>query len=286
MSDRTRSEGWKYAKISGHDLEETLRQRLLDDFDFSKDVGRRIFGESSGRVIEADGGSSTATQVLDVFGTSTPPKPDLYLRFENSKVAKVSVKKSSSGQVFLTSVDRFCEGFRLQYGVEVPSEVQECLKLFIGPLTRKTIGEIGSGGFKGGLSRGGELQEIHQSRLVAATLEKHHEKKWKSTLRWLSENCGLIADFAFSRGYAKNKSDHATVIWYFITEEPSIGFVNTIIPIPKLVSNIQMSKLPIEAGPRNGGSTLQFPFGFLQMHSPKGENLLQFHHSYKKVGGI
>lgn len=286
MSDRTRSEGWKHAKVSGHDLEKFLRQRLLSDTAFSKDVGQRIFGESSGIVIEVDGGSSSAKQVSDVFGTSTPPKPDLYLRFENSREARISIKKSSSGQVFLTSVPRFCEGFQRHYGTKVPSEVEESLNLFIGPLSRQIVSQMTAKGFKGGFSRDGALQEIHQSRLVAVTLAAYFGEKWTSTMNWLAENCSNIADFAFSRGYAKNQSDHASVIWYYITEEPVFGLVDSIFTISELVSKTHLLRSSVVVGPNNGGSTIQFPFGFLQMHSPKGENLMQFHHSFKKVRAI
>lgn len=50
------------------------------------------------------------------------------------------------------------------------------------------------------------------------------------------------------------------------------------------------SKIPPTAmyGTRNGGSTIQLPFGFVQWHSPRKiiPGNLQFHHSYKKIKSL
>ena len=41
-------------------------------------------------------------------------------------------------------------------------------------------------------------------------------------------------------------------------------------------------------GARNGGSTIQLPFGFVQWHSPRKiiPGNLQFHHSYEKIKSL
>ena len=43
--------------------------------------------------------------------------------------------------------------------------------------------------------------------------------------------------------------------------------------------------LPAVYGPRNGGSTIQLPFGFVQWHSPRKiiPGNIQFHHDYDKI---
>lgn len=48
-----------------------------------------------------------------------------------------------------------------------------------------------------------------------------------------------------------------------------------------------MKQIPKNAkyGTKNGGSTIQLPFGFVQWHSPRKviPGNLQFHHSYDKM---
>jgi hypothetical protein len=90
-------------------------------------------------------------------------------------------------------------------------------------------------------------------------------------------NIGAIADFCFSRGMAAQPSDWATHLWYYITDEsPQIDLV---ISIPDLVAAAAKNPHVVTAGPNNGGSTINMPFGFLQMH----QSQMQFHHRHDSI---
>jgi hypothetical protein len=279
---RNRSEGWKHAKVSGHCNEENLAELLRDDEDFGRALGERLFGRDVGKPLDVRGGGSSAAHVDDIFGKSTNGKTDLYIEWHGQRQTNLSVKKSVSGQVFLTGVDRFIAGIEFHFGVEVPKHVIEMLHLFIG--TDKNHCDLIMNGrtYLGPKHKGGELQELHQHRVLAVTLAHHFPKSWNALLDWTKANAGNIAEFAFSRGYAKSKTDYATHVWYFVPDGASVE-INCLIPIDQIVQHSKIAISEVMIGPRNGGSTILFPFGFLQMHSPKEDNQIQLHHNYAKV---
>jgi hypothetical protein len=284
-SGRNRSEGWQWAKLSGHWNEENLVELLQEDHQFSRSIGVRIFGRDVGLPVEVRGGGVSADRVDDIFGHRTNGKPDIYLRWQGQREANLSVKKSLGGQVFLTSVDRFADGFEHHFSEEVPKSVVEMLHLFIGTDAGTCDLVMHGREYLGPKSRGGELQEIHQHRLLAITLSRHFGGNWAETLKWFSKNSGKIADMSFSRGYARSKSDFATHVWYFVAEYDEVK-VDCLIPVEKIIRYSDQSNDTVSVGPRNGGSTILFPFGFLQMHSPKGKNLIQLHHSHAKLAHL
>ena len=59
--------------------------------------------------------------------------------------------------------------------------------------------------------------------------------------------------------------------------------VDTFFTLDSIQSKISTEE--IVYGTKNGGSTIQLPFGFVQWHDPgnKGNHNLQFHHKYKKL---
>jgi hypothetical protein len=231
---------------------------------------------------EVRGGGVAARQVADVFGRQTFGKPDIYLRWRNERAVCISVKKSLSGQVFLTSVDRFVSGFEIHFEDPVPKPVVEMLHLFIGSDENRCDLVMRGRKFLGPMRRVGELQEVHQHRLLAVTLSRYFERDWNLTLDWARRNSGRIAEFAFARGYAKSEFDFATHVWYFVTENAGDN-IDCLIPVKKITRYSNDENRMVGVGPRNGGSTIVFPFGFLQMHSPQGENQLQFHHKHSKL---
>ena len=284
-SGRNRSEGWQWAKLSGHWNEEQLVELLQDDDRFGRSIGMRIFGRDVGLPVEVRGGGASADRVDDIFGHRTNGKPDIYVRWKGQDAVNLSVKKSLGGQVFLTSVDRFVAGFEHHFSEKVPTPVVEMLHLFIGTDGEKCDLVMRGHEYLGPTSRSGELQEIHQHRLLAVTLSRHFGRDWAETLKWVTTNSGKIADMSFSRGYARSQSDFATHVWYFVADEGKVK-VDCLIPIQSIVRYSAQSKDTVSVGPRNGGSTILFPFGFLQMHSPQGENQIQFHHSHAKLAHL
>lgn len=270
-SGRDRSEGWQHAKTSGHLNEKHLAQLLTDDEKFGREIGRRVFGKDVGLPVEVNGGGANAEHVMDIFGLHTNGKPDIYVRWSRSEPVNFSVKKSRTGQVFLTSVDRFIRGYEHHFEESVPERVATMMRLFIGAQQDEAHQRF--------------QLEKHQHRLLGVTLARYFPEDWNATLNWLNARCNQIADFVFARGYAKNKSDFATHVWYFVTDGGSVS-INEIFPISVVIRHLSISSNQVSIGPRNGGSTIVFPFGFLQMHSPQAKNQIQFHHQYAKLSDL
>ena len=279
---RNRSEGWTHAKVSGHLNEEYLSERLREDEAFGRAVGERLFGRDVGKPVKVSCGGSSASHVGDIFGESSNGKTDIHVEWRGQSQVNLSVKKSVGGQVFLTSVDRFVAGFECHFGEVVPKCVREMLHLFIG--TDKNHCDLIMNGrtYLGPKHKGGDLQELHQHRVLAVTLAHHFPKDWDAMLDWTKANVGNIAEFAYSRGYAKSNTDYATHVWYFVPDGASVE-IDCLIPINRIVKYSKSATSEVIPGPRNGGSTILLPFGFLQMHSPQKNNQIQFHHNYAKV---
>lgn len=262
-----------------------IADRLKSDRDFARQLGKRIFGKDVGSPVAVLGGGSNAKQIEDIFGGSTNGKPDLSVRWDDLPIVNLSIKKSLSGQVFLTSVERFVVGYEYHFSDKVPLNVEKMLHLFIGTDGERCDLVMRGRNYLGPVHHGGDLQEKHQHRILAVTLSKHFPKDWRSTLDWVQLNAGRIAEFSFSRGYARNQVDFATHLWYFSGDKCS-NAIDCLIPVREVVKFSNKFGSESIAGPKNGGSTIQFPFGFLQMHAPKGENLLQIHHQFKKLGHL
>jgi hypothetical protein len=285
VSGRNRAEGWTHAKRSGHRHESDVAARLESDLVFANGLSIRCFDEKLGRPAKVSGGGASAEHVEDLFGASTNGKPDLYVEWSAQRAVRISLKKSTGGQVFLTSVARFITGFEKQFGVQVPTNVRTGLDLFIGGNALQIQKAMNGKRFCGPIHRRtGTRQEQHQNRLLGLTLDKYFHAEWTATLDWFTENIGEIADFVFARGYAVKESDFATHVWYL--DESHTPQFNLVVPVARIKSGSTKQRGAVRVGDRNGGSTIQLPFGFLQMHAPKSENLMQFHHSFKKVRSL
>ena len=94
---------------------------------------------------------------------------------------------------------------------------------------------------------------------------------------WFDENKGLIADFCFSKGLAANKEDWAEYVWYInLLGEDDF---DVIYPINDIVKAVDLSSDMVLYGNRQGGTTIQLPFGFVQWHLEQ----IQFHHNLDKI---
>lgn len=288
MSGRNRSEGWTHAKLSGHALEEQLAAALASDTSLSSALHEDCFGTTEASRPRAVAGGIDATHGKCVLGGVTPSKTDIAVRWNSGRVARISLKKSAGGQVWLVTPERFIAGFEAQFGTRVPELVRQGLRLFIGPLSATEMQAALAGRKPLGPTRtkDGKSQEIHQGRFVADTLEVIAPQAWASTLGWFREELPRLVELCFSRGLCADPEAQAEFVWYYICDDESGKLQESrVIPIASVVkaAAVMPPTRRAVAGPRNGGSTITLPFGFLQMHRPAGGNQVQFHHGLDAI---
>ena len=288
MAERNRSEGWKHAKLSGHALEEQLARSLESSAALSSALHQDCFGLPEASAPRVAAGGIDASHGRCVLGGVTPSKTDLVVRWRTGRTAKISLKKSTGGQVWLVTPERFVAGFEAQYGVRVPDAVRTGIRMFIGPLSSKEMRDALGGRPTSGpiRSKDGKSQELHQERFVAETLAAIIPNEWSATLAWMRQELPRITELCFARGLCADPDAQAEFVWYYIRDEDSGEVIESrVIPLSSIVTAI--SKLPANlratVGPRNGGSTVTLPFGFLQMHRPAGGNQVQFHHGLDAI---
>lgn len=267
MEDRDRSEGWRHAKLSGHENEVLVTRHLIEDPSLQFRL-LKMAGIETKRIRSISVGGLNEEDVESVFhGYKTKSKTDICIEFEDGSRLNVSLKKSLSGQVYEISDERFIKGFELQYGKTIPKDVKRAINLLWGPAqdVRSIIDGIN------GPDR--DYEERH-NRLVANSLKKYDVGLYDGMLGWLNDNMPAIVDFCFSKGCAKNSEDWAHLVWY--RNELGEHSVDEIFPINKMCRYLDA---PAEYGKRNGGTTIQLPFGFVQWH----QGCMQFHHKYRKI---
>jgi len=290
MAQRDRSEGWRHAKLSGHDLEDRLSDRLQSDAPFASRLHDDCFGESCSGVAHVESGGLTASHCPCVLGGVTPAKRDLLVQWPNGREARISLKKSAGGQVWLVTGNRFFDAFEAQIGRPVPPAARSVLSRFIGPLSADELDELHRRGLLlGPLRRDGTPQELHQERLVAATLRAIAPRETEEAIEWLRSEMPAVARLCFSTGLCSNPSDQAEFVWYHLEDENTRDEqASLVIPVRRIIRRIEdlPSELRASIGPRNGGSTINLPFGFLQMHRPSGGNQFQFHHRLRDVNQL
>ncbi len=269
---RNRATGWQHAKLSGHENE-----RLIADFTRQdKPTQERLLRAANltgCEIIDVEYGGLYETNVVSVFGDKTKSKTDMRVYLSNGKHLNVSIKKDIGGQVFLIGIDRFIRGFEAQYHKTIPEDVKYAISLYFGSAenTLEIIHACGSDNI---------YLEIRKHRLVAETLRAYDNNLHAVLLQWFNDNIIELFDFCFAKGLAQNPEDWAHIVWYknMIGENQ----LDTIIYLPDIVNMIPKTAV---YGMRNGGSTIQLPFGFVQWHSPRKiiPGNIQFHHSYEKV---
>jgi hypothetical protein len=280
---RNRSQGWSHAKKSGHQNEQDFGKQLLEDQAFLDRLELKKFGQTSNSSPEilVDG----AKKVTSIFGDQTTSKIDLGIAWSEHATIGVSVKKSSAGQVWLVSLERFLNCLEHYTGERISKNAELALALFIGGSNLNPIRER----YEGALTTDSTVrpklfvQELNQKRLVAASIQDNFSGAWEELMGLLTMNIEIITHLSFARGLANFKEDWADFVIYNLESDAEQTF-----GISDLAqgSAKSLKESPIVAGPRNGGSTIILPTGFLQMHHPQGENLLQFHHSYKKIQAL
>ncbi len=271
-STRNRAEGWQHAKLSGHENERLIAE--LTEQDTAVQARLLEAAHIHGCHIQSvEYGGLCETDVTSVFGGKTKSKTDMWLNLSNGQRLNVSIKKDATGQVFLIGIERFIEGFELQYRKEIPKDIKRALALYFGS-AEDTIDIIDRFGGPN------KALEIRKHRLVADTLKGYDPGLYAGLLQWFNANIVELFDFCFSKGLAQNSSDWAQIVWYKnMVDENQF---DAIIHLPDIGNRIGATA---EYGKRNGGSTIQLPFGFVQWHSPRKviPGSIQFHHDYRKV---
>lgn len=240
-----RSQSWSNAKKTGHLNEVNLCQELGEGF------------------------STSNLKVESIFGDKTTPKTDIYGN-PNS-----SIKKSLKGQTHMNLVPRWIEGFELIYG-KIPDNVKKVFLILFGGY--ELIDEILLSQKYIHSNPKIRKTELKRKTLTIETLEKYDSDSLSQFIFWMEENICKVTEIVFKRGWAKNPQDWATVLWYknsFHENEVDKKF-----DIEKLISKCCGQK--VTKGIKNGGTTIQLPFGHLQFH----QDGLQFHHSYKKISKL
>jgi hypothetical protein len=276
-SGRNRSEGWRHAKRTGHSLESTLAKRVTEDDGFASQLQRACFGPVDATGATASTGAANARQVESVLGGRTPRKIDISVEWRNGQKTRLSLKKSVTGQVWLVTPERLFRAFEAHYDEQVPEHVKSCVRKFIGPLNDPELS------YACRFSDHRDMEQ-HQQRLVGSTLQVSEPTSWPATLGWLQEKMPQLTELCFSKGLCGNPEDHADFVWYHTDTNAQSGNVE-IYRIADIVDGVR--RVPpqdrAKVGLKNGGSTVALPFGFLQMHRPRGRNQAQFHHDLDKV---
>ena len=269
---RDRSEGWQYAKLSGHQNEERVRT-LFDSSSYCEEFGKRI--GLAGSIQRARVGGLNETDVDGVLGHKTKSKTDLVLYTDNDGIIKISIKKSAGGQVYLIGVERFIEGYEKQFHATIPFEVKEALRIyFYGHPQIDAI--LRNDSVNKNPKRVLDLQK-RKRRLVWDALKQYNEDYAEVMLQWFKDQIGNITLYAFSRGLACYPKDWAEYIWY--KDLVGKNHFDDLFKIVDVVNAVVKNKDMISPGRVNNGSTIQLPFGFVQWH----QGQMQFHHSREKI---
>jgi len=271
MEKRNRSEGWKHAKLSGHENERLLKQ-MLDDG--NSDLLETL-GMQRADIASIDIGGLKETNVPCVIGGTTKSKTDCVI-VAGSKIRNISLKKGN-GQVYLITVDRFINGFEKQYNVTIPEIVKRGIALYWGTAndTLEIVDKVGTK----------KAYETRKHRLSGDTLRLYDEKIYNDLVAWFTYEAANIFDFCFSKGLASNVNDHAEYIWYYNTLGENNN--NSLYSVSELKAAVVENPQAMYS-PKAGGTTIWLPFGFVQWHSPTKviPGCMQFHHQYVKVKSL
>jgi hypothetical protein len=273
MSQRNRSEGWQHAKRDGHDNEKTFGDILTGNPELANHIWRQFHGSSiPGPYKVSVDGSKRAQSSL---GGTTTSKVDIEL-FASNKATRISVKKSSGGQVWLVSVDSFLNLVRLSGDKSWSDDAIRGLKLFIGGASNVSgLEETLQQGLDYSKTRNHSFHsnQVRYSRLSATDLRAVDSNALASLVSAIKSSMSLITRFAFASGAAANEDDWANTVVY---NNSTMGTASIL--TQDLANYSEKFTESVTFGPRNGGTTIVLPWGFLQEHHPQGNNLMQFHH--------
>lgn len=277
MAKTNRASGWKKAKITGHLNEHLAKKRLDEDAIYRNDFMKCI-GYNSETIKNITVGGLHEKEVPSVLGKKTKSKTDMKVFCNSGKIITFSIKKSLKGQVYLVSAKNFIDAYEKQFKEKIPAEVTRAIKLFWSDDdgTKKIIEKYGDKSNDNSYN----LQIKHKS-LNATTLKKYNKELHSALLNWFINHAYNITKFVFTMGAAENSSEWSDFIWYI----NALGENGTdeIFKIEDICSSVKrVAVKETYYGTKNGGTTIQLPFGFVQWH----QNRMQFHHCYEKISNL
>lgn len=274
MTKRNRSAGWQHAKHSGHQNEINILNLLKNDVEFKE----RLELILNSKIQHLSVGGLNEKSVLSVFDRSlTKSKTDLKITSKN-KTFNFSIKKSQGGQVYLITIQRFIEGIKKQFDINLGSNELKAINLFFGE-DKEDVNEIIDSTKTSMVDPKIKSYERRKSRLTIKSIKHYDQALPEVLLNFFKTNCAEVFLFCFSRGLAVEENEWAEYLWYINTIKEDKDFeLNQIFEVGKLASSIKNSD-SFEYGTRNGGTTLQLPFGFVQWH----QGQMQFHHKHEKI---
>lgn len=126
---RNRAEGWKHAKLTGHENEDMVKRLLDTDVNYRSDFLKRI-GAPHEIIIGTEVGGIHESNVPGVIGRKTKSKTVLRVFLKNGRITNISVKKSLGGQVYFVSAELFIKTFKAQFDKYIPDTVRRAIALF------------------------------------------------------------------------------------------------------------------------------------------------------------
>ena len=282
MVTRNRSEGWKHAKISGHANENDITNKINNNNTFRENLEKKLNLKSSIKFAEV--GGLNEKNVEDVFGRKTKSKTDLKIILKDKKKINISIKKSLGGQVYLIGVDRFLNGFEIQFKKKIDEDIKRAFKLFFSGAN--DILQIIDSAVLSKIEEEKKIKikkyEKRKKRITWLTFEEYNLQLSLKFIEWFKQNINDIFLFCFERGLSNNKEEWADFIWYKNElMENEIDFVFDIKKMYKTINNNQFKQMIVQ-GSTLGGTTLKLPFGFVQWH----QSQIQFHHNFELMNNL
>ena len=277
MSQRNRAEGWKHAKLSGHENEVLVKELLDTNEGYAQDFLQRINLDDK-VLVETSIGGLHEHNVDSVCGRKTKSKTDLKLYFADETFANVSIKKSLSGQVYFVRAKNFIDTFEAQFEKQIPNSVCRAIYLFWAAAP-EAVSIIENYADRTKIFDY-DMQIRHKS-LNADTLKRYDERLYHELLQWFKDNVYELTYLCFAIGAVRDKDEWSDFVWYKnMLGENDVDAVFDIAEISKAASRASSDE--VYYGASNGGTTIQLPFGFVQWHQKQ----LQFHHNYVKVRSL
>lgn len=277
MYGRNRSEGWKHAKLSGHENEELVKELLDNDEKYTREFLQRINLDDK-ILVETSIGGLHEHNVNSVCGRKTKSKTDLKIYFADETFANVSIKKSLGGQVYFVRAKNFIDVFEVQFNKRIPENVCRAIFLFWAAAP-DAVSIIESYADRTRVFDY-DMQIRHKS-LNADTLRCYDESLYHALLQWFKDNVYELTYLCFATGAVRDKDEWSDFVWYKnMLGENDVDAVFDIAEISKAASRASSDE--VYYGASNGGTTIQLPFGFVQWHQKQ----LQFHHNYVKVRSL
>lgn len=269
-------------KMSGHKNEEMIAEALNRNAAFRAHFCERI-GVNESDFVAATAGGRCAPQVESVIGGKTAEKTDIRILWKGGSLTNISLKKDAAGQVYLVTARNFVAVYEAQYNVTVPDKVRRALALFIGEAEdSRAILDATDISVDGEKVRGIAYEQNY--RLVFEVIRNYDATMASMLLDWLKKQIASVCELCFSAGAVRDRDKWANVLWYKNLVDADGQGLDFLVPINRIVSALVKNgnRNVVERGPKNGGSTIQLPFGHLQYHLKQ----LEFYQQLKKIQSL